>query len=164
MKILIAVDEKIFADAICQFVINHQWASAPEIKILHVVEPIFRGNYMSVLPKEVIDDLVEEEKSFSKDLVRKAALKLRDAFHTTHIEEAIVDGHPKEEIVRQAIQWGADLLIVGSHGRGAMNKFILGSVSQAVAASAPMAVLIIRPEQAAQKQEPVASLTKERVL
>ena len=47
-------------------------------------------------------------------------------------------------IVEEAERWGADLILVGSHGYGSVKRFMLGSVSQAVATHAPCSVEIVR--------------------
>ena len=56
----------------------------------------------------------------------------------------MIDGSPKQVIVEQAEQWGADLIVVGCHGFGPVKRFLLGSVSQAVAVHAPCSVEIVR--------------------
>ena len=55
----------------------------------------------------------------------------------------ILVGRPEEEIVELAENWGADLIVVGSHGRGFIGRMI-GSVSDAVVHHAPCSVLVIR--------------------
>jgi nucleotide-binding universal stress UspA family protein len=44
----------------------------------------------------------------------------------------------------EAAEWEADLIVVGSHGRRGVNRFLLGSVSEAVALHANCSVEIIR--------------------
>jgi nucleotide-binding universal stress UspA family protein len=60
---------------------------------------------------------------------------------------AVVDvrrGDPAEQIVRAARGGRADLLVVGTHGRRGMQKFLLGSVAERVLAAAPCPVLTVR--------------------
>jgi nucleotide-binding universal stress UspA family protein len=54
------------------------------------------------------------------------------------------DGRAKDVILDEAETWGADLIVVGSHGYHGLRRFLLGSVSQAVAAHAPCSVEIVR--------------------
>ncbi|MGK4001850.1 universal stress protein [Sorangium sp. So ce1036] len=53
-------------------------------------------------------------------------------------------GVPDEEICRLAEEIGADLLVIGTHGRGAVARALLGSVAQRVVRSAKMPVLTVR--------------------
>jgi nucleotide-binding universal stress UspA family protein len=61
------------------------------------------------------------------------------------VESRVVAGDPREEIVRLAHEWTADLVVVGARGLGALATAFLGSVSLAVARHAPCAVLVVRP-------------------
>jgi nucleotide-binding universal stress UspA family protein len=53
-------------------------------------------------------------------------------------------GRPAKMIVDLAESWGADLIVVGSHGHGFWGRLALGSVSDAVAHHAPCSVLIVK--------------------
>lgn len=54
------------------------------------------------------------------------------------------DGEPGPSIVAAAASEQADMVIVGSHGRGAVGRLVLGSVSDHVVRHAPCAVLVVR--------------------
>ncbi|MEW2582954.1 universal stress protein [Streptomyces virginiae] len=58
------------------------------------------------------------------------------------VHERLVHGHPVEALVDAAA--GADMLVVGSRGRGGFRRALLGSVSQQVALHAPCPVTIVR--------------------
>ncbi|MEW1636898.1 universal stress protein [Streptomyces sp. NPDC093801] len=60
------------------------------------------------------------------------------------VRERLVHGHPVEVLVDAAE--GADMLVVGSRGRGGFRRALLGSVSQQVALHAPCPVTIVRPD------------------
>ncbi|MFJ6934431.1 universal stress protein [Streptomyces sp. NPDC101132] len=64
------------------------------------------------------------------------------------VHERLVHGHPVEVLVDAAK--GADMLVVGSRGRGGFRRTLLGSVSQQVALHAPCPVTIVRPIEADQ--------------
>jgi nucleotide-binding universal stress UspA family protein len=57
-----------------------------------------------------------------------------------------LDGYPAREIVRHAQAIGADLIVLGTHGRRGVAHAILGSVAERVVQHAPCAVLVIPPE------------------
>lgn len=58
---------------------------------------------------------------------------------------AVEEGRPDEVIVSRAIDKAADLIIVGSHGRRGIQRFMLGSVAERVVRTAFVPVLVIRP-------------------
>jgi nucleotide-binding universal stress UspA family protein len=53
-------------------------------------------------------------------------------------------GNPAEEIIRAAEQTGCDLVVLGAHGRSAVQRFLLGSVSDRVVRHGPCPVLVVR--------------------
>lgn len=57
----------------------------------------------------------------------------------------VLDGRPDEAIVQAAIDVGADLIVVGSHGRTGLAKLLLGSVSERVIGLATCPVLVVKP-------------------
>lgn len=67
---------------------------------------------------------------------------------------AIRNGDPAKEIVAEAEDWGADLLVLGTHGRGGASRFLIGSVAEAVVRNALCNVLVI-PVAAVQPDEPL---------
>jgi len=56
----------------------------------------------------------------------------------------VLAGKPKWRIVDEAKEWGADSIVVGSHGRRGMTRLLLGSVSEAVAMNADCSVEVVR--------------------
>ena len=57
---------------------------------------------------------------------------------------AVEWGDPKSKIIDAAEQWHADLIVLGSHGRTGLERFLMGSVSDAVARHAPCSVEVVR--------------------
>jgi nucleotide-binding universal stress UspA family protein len=60
------------------------------------------------------------------------------------VEAHVLQGDPREELVRAAEEWPADLIVMGARGLSAMAGFLLGSVSLAVARHAPCPVLVVK--------------------
>ncbi len=57
----------------------------------------------------------------------------------------IAEGNVPDEILRIAHERGADLIVMGTHGRRGLNRLLLGSVAESVARKSHCAVLLIRP-------------------
>ncbi|HSK72080.1 MAG TPA: universal stress protein, partial [Pyrinomonadaceae bacterium] len=60
------------------------------------------------------------------------------------IKTDVIMGSPARAIVEEAQDWGADLIVVGSHGYGFWGRTFLGSVSDSVTRHAPCSVLVVR--------------------
>ncbi len=72
------------------------------------------------------------------------SLQARLAGRAASVTARIVDGRPTPTIIQAAASWGADLIITGSSGRGAVSRALLGSVSDEVVRSAPCPVLVAK--------------------
>jgi nucleotide-binding universal stress UspA family protein len=66
----------------------------------------------------------------------------------SRVRSAVLAGDPAAEIVRFARERGADLLVVGKHGRTRLERFVLGSVAEKVVRQAPCPVLVVREKDA----------------
>ena len=64
------------------------------------------------------------------------------------VETIVLPGEPRVEILRELEEHPVDLLILGTHGRGGLDRLVLGSVASTVARKASCSVLMISPEAA----------------
>lgn len=72
------------------------------------------------------------------------------------VERQIAEGEPEEMIVAAADRSGADMIVMSSHGRGAIGRAIFGSVADRVTRSSTVPVLVLRtPDDAAPADPPV---------
>lgn len=87
---------------------------------------------------------VSEESKRVGELVLNADIRLRSLFPLWRVRSAILVGKPAEELVKKAEKWHSDMIVVGSQGRSAIGRLILGSVSLEVATKARCSVRIGR--------------------
>jgi nucleotide-binding universal stress UspA family protein len=91
-----------------------------------------------------IDQVREEREQQAQALVERGrALGLDVSF-------LVWTGDPGDMIVEAAEAERVDMVLVGSHGRGAVGRFFIGSVSEHVVRHAPCPVLVVRPRETAQ--------------
>lgn len=152
MKILVAVEDKSFGEAIADFVASHNWADDLHFKILHVVEPIHVPAFHGY-PTELMASLNEERARSAKSLTMAIGTLIQKRLPSAQIEEVVEEGSPKTRIVQLAEDWPADLLVVGSHGRTGFGRFLLGSVSLSVLSAAPCSVMIVKQPKAAEQEK-----------
>jgi len=142
MKILLATDGSTFSDAAAREVARRHWDSGSELKVISVVEP------PTAAPPEAVvmsAEYFRDAEKASADALDKAMSILKAGENKElNITTATLAGSPKKMILEEAERWGADLIVVGSHGYKALRRFLLGSVSQAVALHANCSVEIVR--------------------
>jgi nucleotide-binding universal stress UspA family protein len=80
----------------------------------------------------------------ARTLADKAVGRIRSDFPEWEVEATVIPGSPSESIIVKADEWGADLLVVGSHGHTMLGSFFLGSVSQTVVAHAHCSARVAR--------------------
>jgi nucleotide-binding universal stress UspA family protein len=94
-----------------------------------------------------LQTIEEAEHAALKD-ARRVALKASQELHANRPgwevrAESCADA-PAWGIVKRAEEWKADLIVMGSHGRSALGRIVLGSVSQTVVREAPCAIRVVR--------------------
>ena len=88
-------------------------------------------------PRDVTDD-----GAWAHQAVDAAAEELRAAGLT--VTPQVVGGDPKHVLIDAARQFGADCIFIGAKGHSRLERFLLGSVSTAVAARAHCSVEVVR--------------------
>jgi len=143
MKILIAIDGSDFSQAALESVIARPWPTDTEVRVLNVVEPpsLLMGREMAG-PDPEFEAVWKALREQAKDLVAKATDKLRRS--QLNASPELVEGDPKSQIIDIAERWRADMIVLGSHGRTGLARFLMGSVSQDVVRHAHCSVEIIR--------------------
>jgi nucleotide-binding universal stress UspA family protein len=150
MKILLAIDGSSFSDAAVNEIASRPWPSASEVKIISVVEPPLLPTVETwVPPDNYIEALEKAGEEQGQSIVSKAADRITSAQRDKlSVVTEIVKGYPKHAIIEVAETWGADLIVVGSHGYRGLTRLWLGSVSQAIALHAKCSVEIVRDRDA----------------
>ncbi|MFY9611494.1 MAG: universal stress protein [Blastocatellia bacterium] len=123
MKILLALDGSPHSDMVVKEVARRPWPPGTEVKILgcaHVKIPDVPDPILVYYSMRL--ELLEAERKRMHQVVNKAAEVLRERGAALKIEAEVLDGSPKDVILNVAEEWGADLIVVGSHGYGPVKK------------------------------------------
>lgn len=142
MKILLATDGSPCSEAAVEEVARRPWPADSQVRVISVVEPpasLVAEPYM--LSTGYFVEAEQALRRQAEATVERAAAKLRGGLQ---VSTQVLTGSPKRIIVEEAGGWGADLVVVGSHGYRTWERMLLGSVSQAVAAHAEGSVEIVR--------------------
>lgn len=145
MRILIAVDGSSCSEAAVQEMTARPFPTGSEMRVISVVEP---PTPMPTYPplESDIETLYKFAADSAKQAVERAVTTLKAGAESRNLRltSTVLAGSPKRVIIEEAKRYKADLIVVGSHGYRAWERFLLGSVSQAVAAHAPCSVEIVR--------------------
>jgi nucleotide-binding universal stress UspA family protein len=143
VKILLAIDDSTYSEAALDAVVSQTKPSEAEVRLLHVIEPtpVYSDGSAWVYYPDY-GEVRHEQRQEAEGLIARAAETLRDAGF--RVSTAIETGNPKVVLIDDAVSWHADLIVLGSHGRKGLDRFLMGSVSEAVARHAPCSVQIVR--------------------
>ena len=120
-------------------------APGAELTLLEVVEkpePVHGMSGRLLVPVEDVQRMLERQ---AHDDLEKAEATLRGAQPRARLE--VARGNPAEEILRVAAEQEVDSIAMTTHGRGALGRWLFGSVADRVARSSPVPVLLVRPRE-----------------
>jgi|SRR5664280_109016 nucleotide-binding universal stress UspA family protein len=140
MKILLGIDDSKSSGDVVAAIVKQFQPDKTEIRVMHVLQPL-----VPTAPPQMAAAYAPEleyQKKEALELVERIAGDLRSAGFITHT--AIGLGDVREKIIDSAADLHADLIVVGSHGRTGIERFLLGSVAESVARNAKCSVLIVR--------------------
>jgi nucleotide-binding universal stress UspA family protein len=138
-KILLPIDvsEPEIAKEAIEAAVGVAKAFNSEIRLIHVASPIIVASPMAVIPQSVYDELGVYEKS---ELERMAATIDRPK---GTVSTVVRIGGVYPELLAEATEWQADLIIVGAHKRS-MATYLLGSTAAAIVRHAICTVMVVR--------------------
>jgi nucleotide-binding universal stress UspA family protein len=140
-KILIAVDESAFAAHAADVGIELARSVKAEVAFIHAVDPsVARAAPGIGVPA---DKLIAMEEQEARNLLRA----FRDRAGTSPAALDFLEiGKPATKIIEGAKSWPADLIVIGTHGRGGVARLLLGSVAESVVRHASCPVLLVRAQ------------------
>ena len=141
MKVILGVDDSPFSQHAIEHVTRFPWPPATEFHVVSASMPVFMGPGEAAAPA-AIASLIESQEKYHRGLAEKAAESLRAG--GLRATSASVVSDPRNALLDAVKRHGADLLVVGSHGRSGLTKFLLGSVAAHVVSHAPCSVLVVK--------------------
>jgi len=141
MKILVAIDGSVPSGAAVKAVTRRPWPPGSMVRVLTVARPLLPPGELPMVGA-TYDQLTRELLEEANKVAARAADALRES--GLSIETAVREGDPRAEIVAEADRWGADLIVLGSHGRTGVKRWLMGSVAEHVIRHAPCSVEVAR--------------------
>lgn len=140
-RILVPLDGSTFAETALPAALALNRRSGAVLELMTVHEPI---------PSFAYDEWETSAREWSQNYLDD--VRGRTGGHTADgVETTVRSGRVAEALRQRALDTGADLVVMATHGRGALTRAWLGSVADALVRHSPCPVLLIRP----QENEPV---------
>ncbi len=143
MKMVLGFDDSPHAQAALRWICSQSWPAGTRVIVASAVRaPVtaYAEIYAPAVayPPEVVDDLTRHH----QELADRARTELQAAGITA--ESRVLQGDAREVLVDVARSEGAELVVVGSHGRTGLAKLVLGSVAAHVVGHAPCSVMVVK--------------------
>lgn len=142
--ILVAIDASDEADQVLEAALAVNPRGSGKIRVVTVVPPVMSGvsgmdgaSFAATWPLQELEQAATRE---IKDNVRERTAR----FGVPPGQVDVLIGRPGAEIHNHAVSIGADLIVIGSHGRHGVPGLLLGSTANAVLHGAPCDVLTVR--------------------
>jgi len=134
-RVMVAVDPSYAAVPTAQQAVAFARLLGSPLRALHVIDP---PPAIAELPRDWSREIIERDVWPGIPLVEQG--------------KVMREGDPFETIVAEAAAWGADIIVVGSHGKGWVDRLLIGSVTENLLNNLPCAVLVV-PVPAPQRAE-----------
>jgi nucleotide-binding universal stress UspA family protein len=136
-RVLVAVEGREDADRITHWLTRRRFATPVELCVLNVVVPVGLDSPYDALGARAWWEGAER---YAEEFVKETAAKLLDSGYTVSTKVSVGDPAAMVEDQAQAM----DLVVVASHGRKGIDRFLMGSVSHAIVHHVTCPVLVIR--------------------
>jgi len=107
-----------------------------QLRVLHVVEPV-RSRVGAARRADADPEALARTAAKILRRLVEAELGVGGA------EPVVRQGPAAEEIVAEAASWGADVIVMGSHGKGWVDRLLVGSATERLLATLPTALLVV---------------------
>jgi nucleotide-binding universal stress UspA family protein len=138
--ILVPIDFSPYADQALEYAITLAQKLQARLTLLHVIHltPLTMGDSVTSIPGVFLEEVETE----AEQLINASLGRLHNAGLSG--ETVIVHGIPFQMIIDTAKDKGADLIVMGTHGRTGLTHVLMGSVAEKVVRLAPCPVLVTR--------------------
>lgn len=143
-RLLVAFDGSAGSISAVNVIADRRWPKETEVRLVAVADSSVLGTIGRFTP-QMKDSAVEAKfaAQWAETLASSSLARLRAAGIKATVEVRF--GNPKDEIIRDADDWNADTIFAGPHAAAnSFERFLIGSVSSAIAARAHCSVEIVR--------------------
>ena len=150
MKVMLATDGSDCSIAAAHSIANRPWPAGSVFKVFTVEELAVPDNTVAasspaaIYPQSLLEELIDRAHERAESAVAAAIKILEEAGKKVLQQQPTPVGEPRSLILEAAEAWEADLVVLGSHGRRGLDRFLMGSVAESVAMHAHCSVEVFR--------------------
>ena len=146
VRLLIGLDGSPYAERAMNAVAERRWPKGGEVRLISVLDGRLAVAVPSLIPGLARWHRGKESAADNRAWLQPMMDAAVEALKGTGLEvsRAIVQGNPRDTLVETAASWKADTIFVGVRGLSGIERFLIGSVSSAVAARADCSVEVVR--------------------
>jgi nucleotide-binding universal stress UspA family protein len=120
-----------------------------KLRLFHLVDEYIAVSSPDGMAFSNTDDLFDALRQSGKKIIEKAeALARRNGLTPESVMLESFGGRAADFIVQQANKWGADLIVLGTHGRRGVKRLVMGSDAEQVVRTTRVPVLLVRSKAA----------------
>ena len=143
-KILVPVDGSATSKAGLREAISLAKGQGAQLQLVNVADQ----HYVAMMGLESsagIGDMMESTKSSGRAILRNAQATAKKAgVEATAVLLETLTGPAADPIIKQARKWGADLIVLGTHGRRGVRRLLMGSDAEQIVRYSPVPVMLVR--------------------
>ena len=150
MKILLGTDGSECSEKAARSLAERPWPKGSQFRIISARELLVLENQTTVsspcpvYPEGLLHEILEDALKRAEDAVSQARSVLSAKGLKVCKGTDIPVGDARVTLLDEAAAWGADLIVLGSHGRHGLDRLLIGSVSESVAMHANCSVEVVR--------------------
>ncbi len=146
-KIMVPLDGSNLAECVLPYVeAVLKGADSPEVLFVQAIEPITiplgRG-ISGVTSMERLKELESHNRAEAEEYLKEAVTRFKEAGVNARAD--VIEGKAAEALSDYAIKNNVDLIIVATHGRSGVSRWVWGSVAERLIRSSNAPVLVVRP-------------------
>jgi nucleotide-binding universal stress UspA family protein len=151
LRIVLAFDGSEDANLALDELTQRSFAPGSEVHVVSSVDlrMVTAISYMSIFASELREATREEDHELVRRMNDEAVSRLNQA--GLRAQSVVLEGDPKKLIIKHAEEWKADTIFAGAHGTTRTERFLMGSVSTALASRAHCTVEIVRENRSRNK-------------
>lgn len=135
--ILLPTDGSAEMDAVVEHALSLAEHHGADVHALYVLDTASMGTLPMDTSADAVASMLEDEGETALDAIESRA-------GDVPVTRQITDGSPSRQIVQYATAHDIDVIVMGTHGRGGIDRLLLGSVAEHVVRTSPIPVLTVR--------------------